>query len=185
MFTRLLVSLVLVSGAEPVDRYVTALAVSSAPQRDAALNGCPASFERVSDQDLNEGAGGDAVYLCAKYEADPTRALTEVRVHDGTAENCPSWMTVDKRDLNQGAQGRALTLCYGRRQGASANAIVVQMATRAFSRAPVSPPDVICPPPFVPVLSDADDLPADFNRGAGGKYIYLCIQRKSATGRQP
>jgi hypothetical protein len=177
MISHIALAIVLALSDWQPGQYLTALAISSAPNRDAAFNGCPATFVRVSDQNLNDGTSGNFIFLCGKYDSDARQALTDVRIHDSVAESCAAWMTSDKHDLNEGADGRRLYLCFGRRPNATLALAISDLDSRTFDRAPVSPPDVICQATSTPVLSDFDDLPADVNRGAGGKYIYLCITR--------
>jgi hypothetical protein len=73
---------------------------------------CPAGMDRIN-QDLNEGAKGEYVYLCAG-RVGAGRAVQEIKVTSSKSKgnSCgDGWNWVDA-DLNKGASGKYVYICY-------------------------------------------------------------------------
>ena len=87
---------------------------------DGPSKGCQDRYgELVSTADLNQGAGGRYIYLCASrrpFGRGSAPAVTDVRVQ--TSSSCPTgWKSPEKfdglnGDLNQGAGGKDIFMCY-------------------------------------------------------------------------
>ncbi len=112
--------------------------------------------------DLNEGAGGDFLYLAwvTKGTDDP---ITDIYVVEGEGAEAPRGYHKIDKDLNKGAGGKYLYLCFSRK------------GTRPILD-------------FTVVAGDSDKVPApagftrydqDLNAGAKGKFIYICYKQQA------
>lgn len=123
-------------------------------------------------QDLNEGAGGDYIYLA--YQKKPGRTpLTGLQVAYASNRkdvHVPEGYEVVKDDegeevdLNKGAHGPFIWLCK----------------THDPSFAPITGVTVIASDKEVKIgpRNYEGFIPVDLNKGSGGKYIYLCFTRR-------
>ncbi|NEP23726.1 MULTISPECIES: hypothetical protein [Moorena] len=137
--------------------FITDLYVSS--ERSSG-NRCPSGMTWIS-QDLNQGSGGNYIYLC--YDRGGTTPITDLRVtSSGSAGNiCGSgWKWINK-DLNKGAKGDYIYFCY-RTDG---NSPIKEIKFTSRSSA-----GNVCG-------SGWEWINKDLNKGAGGKYIYTCYQK--------
>jgi hypothetical protein len=76
-------------------------------------------------------------------------------------------------DLNKGVGGKYIYLCY-RRDGIPVSNLVVISATD---------PDIGPPPGYQKAVNLESNLPQDLDEGAGGCYIYVCLE-KDITSKQ-
>lgn len=74
---------------------------------------CPAGFNRFG-MDLNQGVGGEFIYLCLKYDPNPAEAVTDIRFVEGQGANPEPGFTIIRKDLNKGASGAYVYLTYTR-----------------------------------------------------------------------
>ena len=158
---------------------------------------CPRGYTKKL-QDLNQGAGGDYVYLCMKWGPRTTQeVIRRVEVRD---------------DVSAGLARRACTGDDGRLVEGDLNSGVSSsdyIMFCVFSRTQATPvlalrdvdfivsnDDMVCYTPFVCNDSNWErDISAacarklgagafgyvdDLNKGAGGKYIYLCLKSTDA-----
>ena len=131
--------------------------------------------ELVSTADLNQGAGGRYIYLCASrrpFGRGSAPAVTDVRIQ--TSSSCPAgWKSPEKfdglnGDLNQGAGGKDIFMCYktgGSHSGWEPGDL--------YSVRVVTGKDAGCPSGSSRVTA-LDGLDGDLNQNAGGSFIYLC-----------
>jgi hypothetical protein len=116
----------------------------------------PAGYTKIP-VDLNQGAGGDYIYLC--YKKGVGAPVTAVAITLGNA--APPTDAVYTRinvDLNRNAGGDYIWLWYTEDPGCTTIhnfQILVNTTT----------------PP-----SGYTTIPVDLNRNAGGEYIYLCYE---------
>lgn len=136
---------------------------------------CPAGYEK-NGQDLNEGAGGNFIYLCidrnnVSRNTTPIRQLeTVASVIPLNSGACSQGFTLVDNDLNKDAGGYYISFCYSRNvNGNSWILSDVQFVTSNTSR----DAGALC---AVTLNTDyrAIGYGEDLNRGAGGKYIYGC-----------
>lgn len=147
---------------------------------------CDQGYTR-HNQDLNQDAGGDYIYLCVKYGAK-AQALTFIDIlnnADGIARTsatknmnlrCPSG-TQTPVDLNEKAGGDIIFfLLRQHHQGSQP----VRLKDVGFNVSRVVPTnecqlgsDWTRASPASSSQSDSTDL----NKNADGKYIYLCVRR--------
>lgn len=135
----------------------------------------PQRYRRVN-QDLNQGAGGEYVYLCYTEDADLGATITDIIVVAGDSPDVPvpaGYKKVDT-DLNKGAGGKYIYLCVYRGEGPGIQSlpqfIVSDQAMPAITA-------VKLPAPDQPMTGQYAMIPQDLNEGSGGKYIYLCTRR--------
>lgn len=141
--------------------YITDItAVASRRKEDICV---PQGYEKI-DVDLNEGAGGDYIYLCIKRGSDQENAIDDIRLISQWFKGCqpPAGYEKVDLDLNKGAGGRYIYLCKHR--GSNEPLLDIKVL-RSSSR------NVTAPEGYT-LLSQ------DLNEGAGGKYIYICYARK-------
>jgi hypothetical protein len=139
---------------------------------------CPENFGKVHPNDglngdLNQGAGGQYIYLCVQTGVtdQPITDLTVV-AEGGSEGGCGDlggdWHRVQQAqgsngDLNHGAGGKYIYLCYRKQAG----------------RGPILDLNLNkgdCGGGFFRAPTDKDSN-GDLNQGAGGEYIYLCASR--------
>jgi hypothetical protein len=185
------------AGAETVPRRaITDLEVVTGSTADVQ---CPAGYVR-NPQDLNEGAGGDFIYLCLRYElypwAEGTWGLSNLRVdtyapgfQGARFSECPDEIDGPRRrelidvDLNKGAGGQFSYFCTTyttlpqEPTGLLGFIYDIGFATSdTFPADPdptVDPVDEVCEEQVDPTAFAASG--GDLNSFAGGKYIYACI----------
>eukprot|EP00002_Diphylleia_rotans_P007457 TRINITY_DN169_c0_g3_i1.p1 TRINITY_DN169_c0_g3~~TRINITY_DN169_c0_g3_i1.p1 ORF type:complete len:536 (-),score=113.14 TRINITY_DN169_c0_g3_i1:37-1644(-) len=125
---------------------------------------CPAGYIK-NPQDLNQGAGGQYIYLCTSTgEAgfgQPLTDLTAVAASTSSVQ-CPAGYTRIERDLNTGARGSYIYWCY-QRGGVQA------LTNVAF----VVNTDV-CP-------ANHELIRQDLNQGTSGPSIFACKQRSCSV----
>jgi hypothetical protein len=116
----------------------------------------PAGFTKIP-VDLNQGAGGDFIYLC--YKKGAGAPVTGVTITLGNGVPPPdAGYTIIPVDLNRNAGGDYIWLWYTKDPGCTTIhnfQILVNTTT----------------PPSGYTL-----IPVDLNRNAGGEYIYLCYE---------
>ena len=73
----------------------------------------PANYVRIR-QDMNEGAGGEYVYLCYTKDKNAGLPITDVQVFAGDKRdfNIQNYYEKVNGDLNRGAEGKYIYVCY-------------------------------------------------------------------------
>ncbi|MDB4876398.1 MAG: hypothetical protein JWM41_2844 [Gemmatimonadetes bacterium] len=98
-------------------QYLSNIAVTSNTDYATAMNGCPAGYSPTG-QDLNEGAGGDYIFLCLQWGSDRFHAIYNLGIQVAGTDHdvrCPAnYEVLNANDLNKGAGGASLYLCYSR-----------------------------------------------------------------------
>ena len=137
------------------------------------------------NQDLNEGAGGEYIYIYAAHGMDtsttPAPITNVALLHGSTAAKakgaCPAGYTILNCDLNEGAEGDYLYLCISRATDAGSSPLRrLQLWDRTDKDSQYS-----FHAPFTgyynvkPFPTAAE--PYDLNHGSGGDYIYLLYSR--------
>jgi len=119
----------------------------------------PEGYEKI-DGDLNEGAGGDYIYLAVKRGTDETKAVNGLAVVSGKNDRVAAPAGYEKigMDLNKGAGGRYIYLCKRKGKEGAIHDVKVVSAKSANP----------------PVPEGYTMIHQDLNEKAGGKYIYLC-----------
>lgn len=119
----------------------------------------PQGYERI-DGDLNEGAGGDYIYLAVKRGTDEAKAVNGLAVVSGKNDKVSAPAGYEKigMDLNKGAGGRYIYLCKRKGKKGAIRDVKVVSAKNANP----------------PVPKGYTMINQDLNEKAGGKYIYLC-----------
>ncbi|KJY36620.1 hypothetical protein [Streptomyces sp. NRRL S-495] len=112
--------------------------------------------------DLNEGAGGEFLYLA--WELNGTKKpVTDLYIVEGESEEPPRGYYKISTDLNKGAGGKYLYLSFSRE------------GTKPITDLAV-------------VAGDSEKVPApagftrydqDLNAGAKGKFIYICYKQQA------
>lgn len=175
-------------------QYVVDIAISSNANRNAAENGCPVGYVRDSTN-LNAGAGGDYIYLCKKFAADRSQAMSYLKVQILDAANrdraceVAGGVRVEKMasELNKGAGGQWIYFCKGWPTDLNADwRAVKDIAFHVYNYMPLYPLVAICssgqigawPGGWDIVTGEPPEAPArlDLNAGAGGQYLYTCIR---------
>ena len=142
-----------------IDAYITSLYVISSTSPGQQ---CPPRYIQVN-QDLNQGSGGNFIYLC--YSTDPScgEPVTDILVKSSilppiflAASGYSPYSLIDE-DLNKGAGGQYIYLLYSK----SGTSPLVAISVIAGDSA-----DISAPPGFT-------KYPQDLNAGAGGKFIYF------------
>ena len=137
--------------------FITDLYVSS---EGSSGNRCPSGMNWIS-QDLNQGSGGDYIYLC--YDRGGSTPITDLRVtSSGSAGNiCGSgWERINK-DLNKGAGGDYIYFCYRTDGNSPIKEIKFTSSNSAGN---------ICG-------SGWKWIDRDLNKQADGRYIYTCYKK--------
>ena len=167
-------------------RYITDVMVVGADSNDELLKLCEEYAQEGWTQlptDLNEGAGGQYVYLLYKTGTDPERAIKDLYLRCGTgfgSDNRPETLTHEgltytiaaydgdnhiksnKGDLNSGATGSEDINLYYTREGSSA----------PLTRLWFDGEEAGC------VGRNGTTTACDLNKGAGGDFIFLHISRE-------
>lgn len=141
--------------------YITDITVVASHKKE---NICvPRGYEKI-DVDLNEGAGGDYIYLCIQRGTDKAKAIDDIKLISQWDKGCqpPAGYEKVNLDLNQGAGGKYIYLCKHR---GSKEPFLDVKVLRSSSR------NVSVPEGYTLISQD-------LNEGAGGKYIYICYARK-------
>lgn len=154
------------SDTSPQQTYIESLIVTSAKKQSDASNGSSYPGYTLINKDLNQGAGGNYIYLWYKTTTDPKNALTDVRVSYGDY-NIGSPYTKNNHDLNEKAGGKYIYLWTTKdtSKGNPIKAIDVYYGKNA---------DV--PSGYTKVDYNFSGSAAELNAGAGGSYIYLGIE---------
>jgi hypothetical protein len=165
---------------------------------------CPAGYVK-DGRDLNEGAGGDYIYLCKLFGSDRSRSISlpSVLITKDPAVRCASNSKLDV-DLNKGAGGAYIYFCYNRKGQAPAagglpSQYVKDIAFDVYGTSPTAfnPPCNGWDPRFTTVTDfgpgegwiraavdqNSNYYPVvygDLNEAAGGKFIYTCVYRVDA-----
>jgi hypothetical protein len=114
--------------------------------------------------DLNQGAGGDFIYLTFKKESSgtPVTDLQVVYAGESSGIQAPRGYELINVDLNKGAGGEYIYLCKTYAPGLPPITDLKVIASDSRSqRAPAG----------------YERLDVDLNKGAGGKFIYLYAKR--------
>ena len=173
-------------------RYITDVMVVGADSNDELLKLCEEYAQEGWTQlptDLNEGAGGQYVYLLYKTGTDPERAIKDLYLRCGTgfgSDNRPETLTHEgltytiaaydgdnhiksnKGDLNSGATGSEDINLYYTREGSSA----------PLTRLWFDGEEAGC------VGRNGTTTACDLNKGAGGDFICAsCRPRPLAAAR--
>lgn len=158
---------------------------------------CGAGWEK-NPQDLNEGSGGEYVYLCTK-RGPKDQALTSLNVLDRREENvtydrsypwgrCRSTaMTMDPVNLNEGTGGHHMYFCFGRSE--TATRIIREIDFNVWTHTPAAGVEFPCTGSKWSGWTNASLDPAstdfaesnsvtdtDVNAGAKGKFIFPCLR---------
>lgn len=126
----------------------------------------PYGYTKIN-QDLNEGAGGDFIYVCYQEAVLPPgspKAVTDMTIVEGKGASPPPGYTKIDYDLNKGAGGAFLYLCYAR-DPAKENDPIRSITVISGNSSGI-------PAPY-----GYEKIPTDCNKGAGGKFIYICYSR--------
>lgn len=130
---------------------------SCPPGKNADTNGLGRELGWfIHPKDLNNGAGGDYVYLCYQI-GDADDAITTITVYE---DACPSGWTTGGANLNEKAGGSKLYLCS--LKGGDDPLLALSVVSSPFG--PVSCPET----------GYSRRVYYDLNDDAGGDYIYLC-----------
>ena len=129
---------------------------------------CPPRYTRVN-QDLNQGAGGDYIYLC--YSTDPYfgQPVTDIFVMTSSSSDPifpPADYTLIHDDLNKGAGGKYIYLMYTK-NGRSALVGIDASAENVADSAP----------------DGWTKYHQDLNQGAPGKHIYFHTKHSETKRR--
>ena len=167
-------------------RYITDVMVVGADSNDELLKLCEEYAQEGWTQlptDLNEGAGGQYVYLLYKTGTNPERAIKDLYLRCGTgfgSDNRPETLThqgltytiaaydgdnhikSNKGDLNSGATGSEDINLYYTREGSSA----------PLTRLWFDGEEAGC------VGRNGTTTACDLNKGAGGDFVFLHISRE-------
>ena len=167
-------------------RYITDVMVVGADSNDELLKLCEEYAQEGWTQlptDLNEGAGGQYVYLLYKTGTNPERAIKDLYLRCGTgfgSDNRPETLTHEgctytiaaydgdnhiksnKGDLNSGATGSEDINLYYTREGSSA----------PLTRLWFDGEEAGC------VGRNGTTTACDLNKGAGGDFVFLHISRE-------
>ena len=121
-------------------------------------------FTKIN-QDLNQGAGGEYIYVTYKRElaGDPIMDLQVVYGGSSNVRVPEGYEKIDV-DLNKGAGGQFIYLCKTRKPIPGLERIT-DLAVVAGSKSSVQAP------------AGFQKINIDLNKGAGGKFIYLCVKR--------
>jgi hypothetical protein len=149
-------------------------------------------------QNLNQGAGGDDIYLCEQYQRTADNAITYLSIAMGIDFVSPPDCGIRQRidvDLNKGAGGfYSPEICYDRSTtdftpgNAAHNGEPVRDVwfwSTSSDPCPLACGDTVhdgCvsrqpPGEDIDVVVDDDN---DLNKDAGGYYIYMCVGRGPA-----
>lgn len=135
------------------------------------------------NRDLNQGAGGDWIYLSCKYE---TRArarqggrvpLVDLRLIVGPDTKPPAGFSKMGLDLNKGAGGEHIFLCY--RCSWNEPPILKINVLEGNNRPQIQGNE------HLQTSGKWIKLETDLNKGAGGKYLYLWYLKAKSTGGSP
>ena len=137
--------------------FITDLYVSS---ESSSGNRCPSGMKWIS-LDLNQGSGGDYIYLC--YDRGGKTPVTDLRVtSSGSSGNrCGSGWNWINKDLNKRARGDYIYFCY--RTDGSEPIKEIKFTSHDSSGNRCG--------------SGWNWINKDLNKGARGKYIYTCYKR--------
>jgi hypothetical protein len=135
----------------------------------------PAAFPGYTqiNQDLNQGAAGDYIYL--NYKTAPATGagpfISSLTVFDGTnpPTNDPSYTFITTQDLNKGSGGDDLYLGYSTTTDANQAIKSIAVVAGGSSSSAVYGD-------YTPVTLYNDTTPADLNKSTGGKFIYIEVK---------
>lgn len=128
----------------------------------------PPGFEKI-DSDLNKGAKGDFVYLCAKWGSRPDGI---VDLHAIIGDNPgsmapPGGYEIIRKDLNKGSGGKYIFLCY-RRSTTEPSIKYIKVLNRPDKRGASSGY----------ALGWLHRVELDLNSSVGGNYIMLYYNKE-------
>lgn len=160
------------------------------------LLSCPNNYTPVhGGTDLNMRAGGDYVYVCERRTANPYEAMSSISIIDWGSNGPNDRDTAGRTrqdycspqngygvvdvNLNQGNSGNRLYFC--KRQDpkcfSDVNCKWVGHLKFVAHEWPQFTDSSMCGNGWVPMKSFTDPNDAvDLNTGAGGRYIYGCMQ---------
>ncbi|MDB4876397.1 MAG: hypothetical protein JWM41_2843 [Gemmatimonadetes bacterium] len=166
--------------------YLTDIAVTSNADFATAMAGCPNGYAPTG-QDLNEGAGGDYIFLCLQWGSDRSRAIYNIGIQtpNSAGMNCPDGYTVlGDNDLNKGSGGSYLYLCFTKAPGAGQlplSNIGFRTTTRlALVTAFVGVDPLTCTTGENVAFAASSKNMGDLNAGTKGKYIIACMIRATS-----
>ncbi|QPB82395.1 hypothetical protein CWC22_005095 [Pseudoalteromonas rubra] len=130
--------------------------------------------------DLNSGAGGDYIYLCADGNNNPSSPkVTQLKIFqsDSSAEDTDivtacggtGWIALVE-DLNQGSGGDWIYLCY--KTGSSNKITSIRTSNHSGKNTAMNH----CKLNGHKVVKNTSSEAADLNSGAGGDYIFVCTK---------
>lgn len=127
--------------------------------------------------DLNQGAGGDYIYLAYKLDstitnASPDTVITNLTLLDGNGAATPAGYTKMNLDLNQGAMGDYIYLAYKRGPARDSTSFANAISNIQIQVGQGAPPFN-----WELVTWSGTANAADVNRGAGGDYIFIKFTR--------
>lgn len=142
--------------------YITDIVVLSEKKSSVSV---PNGYTKLS-QDLNQGAGGNYIYICFKKEPYRKDLLVITDIKASTSKSIEGYSVIDK-DLNKGAGGKYIYLHIKKEKFTEENKETLSAVTDITT---VVGKNADAPSGFVKLYQD-------LNEGAGGKYIYLCLKR--------
>ena len=152
------------------------------------VNDCKSelSGHTIIDRDLNDGAGGDYVYMGYKTTNDPYQAITGIvfRVGNNPPESisyggCTFYLVGGSGETNTSSQGGWIDL-----NGAAGGVYIYTYVTRDHNYgAPLTTitVDESSSKSGYSTGTNTSGAVIDLNQEAGGKYLYLHYKRYSAT----
>ncbi len=163
---------------DPTAMYITEIGVYSEPESKDALKEIPNGFVKVmlnpgtdsaEVMDANKGAGGDYIYIAYKLSADPTNAITDIKlaVGDSSSASINGYKKINV-DLNHNAGGKFIYLCY--KTATTKDEPCLKEIRGVYT----STENSYTLPSWWEWVSNR----ADLNKGSGGKFIYLAMRRE-------
>ena len=158
--------------------------------REKCLNWFQSNGWKWIDKDLNQGAGGDYIYLGYKTTNDPHKAIKDLYIYNDDNLKRDGWSLVNHTgidtsfdgDLNDGASGRYIYLYYSRTEyGAShyfsdpdeARVAEIIISEREWSSAESYEGNYVGY-----AVPHGGGLKGDLNQGAPGSHLWMYIKYK-------
>lgn len=129
----------------------------------------PSEYKLIP-KDLNEGAGGQYIYMAVSTTGSKAEAISGVNVFaDSKAAGWPiqPGYTSIPQDLSKGAMGKYVYACYTKNRE---NQPITGLTVISGSHSNTYPTD----PSWVRIVQDC-------NEDTGGKYVYICYSYASKT----
>ncbi len=177
------------SFAAETPTYIASIGISQdGSTGSTGVNDCKSelSGHTIIDRDLNDGAGGDYVYMGYKTTTDPSKAITGILFRVG--ENPPDRITdngkayfylVGKGETNTASEGGYIDL----NAKAGGDYIYMYVTRDPGYGAPLTAitVDENSSKTGYETATNNSGSVIDLNQGAGGKYLYLHYKRFSET----